>query len=237
MPVHPSGTNRNISVFGNNSRARTVETLMTRLRLCTLILLAAGACCGTAQSSGAAQSSGNSQNSGTCAAAVSFPARAGLEMTIVSRSGEIDIVGSDQEGVRISCKVDDQDDAKDVHIKFEQTGDFAKLMIHGGPSNNVRIRIEIPRRTDLKLRVPAGELRVDQVSGDKDIALSAGEITVSNVNASEYHSVRASVDVGAVSATEFGVGKGGFFRNFIKNSPGGLYRLRAHLISGNVQLN
>jgi len=160
-----------------------------------------------------------------------------MTMTIASRSGEIDVVGSDQEGVRISCKVDDQDDAQDVHINFEQTGDFARLLIHGGPSNNVRIRIEVPRRTDLKLRVPAGEVRVDQVSGDKDIALSAGEIQVSNVNASEYHSVSASVDVGAVSASAFGVGKGGFFRNFTRDSPGGLYRLRAHLISGNVQLN
>jgi hypothetical protein len=160
-----------------------------------------------------------------------------MTMTIESRSGEIDVVGSDQAGIRVSCTLEDLDRAKDVHIQFEQTGDFGRLRLHGGIVNNLRIRIELPRRTNLRLRVPAGELRVEQVSGDKDIALSAGEIVVSNVNGSEYRSVEATVDVGAVSASAFGVGKGGFFRSFTKDSPGGLYRLRAHLISGNVQLN
>jgi hypothetical protein len=210
---------------GNLSRASVVDTPMTCLRPCTAILLAAGACSGVAQ------------NSGTCATAVSFPARAGMTMTIESRSGEIDVVGSDQAGIRVSCTLEDLDRAKDVHIQFEQTGDFGRLRLHGGIVNNLRIRIELPRRTNLRLRVPAGELRVEQVSGDKDIALSAGEIVVSNVNGSEYRSVEATVDVGAVSASAFGVGKGGFFRSFTKDSPGGLYRLRAHLISGNVQLN
>ena len=198
---------------------------MTHLRLSPLILLLAGACSGLAQ------------NSGTCASAASFPARAGLTLTIESRSGELDLVGSDRDGIRIACTLDDAGRAGDVHFEFHRTGDFAKLRLHGGPSNNVRIRIEIPRRTGLRLRVPAGEVRVDQISGDKDIALSAGEIVVSNVNETEYRSVKATVDVGAVSAAAFGVGKGGFFRTFTKESPGGLYRLRAHLISGNVQLN
>jgi hypothetical protein len=160
-----------------------------------------------------------------------------MTLTIESRSGEVVVDGSDQDGLRVTCTLEDADRAGNVHIEFERTGDFGKLRLSGGPSNNVHIRVEVPRRTDLRLRVPAGEVRVEQVSGDKDIALSAGEITVSNVNGTEYRSVKASVDVGAVSATEFGVGKGGFFRSFTRETPGGLYRLRAHLISGNVQLN
>jgi hypothetical protein len=198
---------------------------MTILQSGILLLMLAGACGGFAQSSG------------TCAAPVAFPAKAGMTLTIESRSGEVDIVGSDQDGVRVSCTLNDSERAGEVHIRFEQTGDFAKLEVHGGPTNNVRIRIEVPKRTGLKLRVPAGELRVDQVSGDKDVDLNAGEIVISDVNAKEYRTVDATVDVGAVSASAFGVGKGGFFRSFSKDSPGGLYRLRAHLISGNVQLN
>lgn len=180
---------------------------------------------------------GFAQGSGTCAAPFSAPLRAGIALTIESRSGEVDVMGSDRDGVRVTCTLDDTDRAKDVRIELERSGDFGKLRLRGGPTNNVRIRIELPRRTDLKLRVPAGEVRIDQVSGDKDISLSAGEITVSHVNGAEYRSVKASVDVGAVNATEFGVGKGGFFRSFTRDSAGGLYRLRAHLISGNVQLN
>jgi hypothetical protein len=197
---------------------------MTHLRWCAFVFVLGGA-------------AGYAQSSDTCAAPFSAPLRPGITLTIESRSGEVDVVGSDQQGVRVTCKLDDTDRAKDVHIEFEQTGDFGKLRLHGGPSNNVQVRIELPRRTDLKLRVPAGEVRIDQVSGDKDISLSAGEITVSHVNAAEYRSVKAYVDVGAVTATEFGVGKGGFFRTFSRETAGGLYRLRAHLISGNVQLN
>lgn len=198
---------------------------MTIRRSGILLLMLAGTCGGFAQ------------NSGTCAAPVAFPAKAGMTITIESRSGEVDIVGSDQAGVRVSCTLNDSERSGEVRIRFEQTGDFAKLDVRGGPTNNVRIRIEVPKRTDLKLRVPAGELRVDQVSGDKDVDLNAGEIVISDVNAKEYRTVDATVDVGAVSASAFGVGKGGFFRSFSKDSPGGRYRLRAHLISGNVQLN
>jgi hypothetical protein len=210
---------------GNISGFGAVNTIMPWLRCCAFLFLLGGA------------SAAIAQITGTCATPFSSPARAGLSLTIVSRSGEVDIVGSAQQGIRVTCTLEDTDEAKNVHIQFEQTGDFARLRLSGGPSNNVRIRIEIPQRTDLKLRVSAGEVRVDKVSGDKDISLSAGEIVVSNVTGAEYRSVDASVDVGAVSASAFGVGKGGFFRSFTRETPGGLYRLHAHLISGNVQLN
>ena len=198
---------------------------MTNRRLGIFAILAAGAIAAAAQTSG------------TCAAPLAFPAKPGNSIAIESRSGEVDIVGKDQEGVRVTCTLDDLDRAKDVHIEFEQTGDFGKLLVRGGWVHNLKVRIELPRRVDLKLRVPAGEVRVEEINGDKDIALGAGEINVSNVTGKEYRSVKATVDVGAVNAQAFGVGKGGFFRSFERDTPGGLYKLRAHLTSGNIQLN
>ena len=198
---------------------------MTFLRPGTLLLLIAGAIAAAAQ------------NNGTCAAPLAFPAKSGTELTIDSRSGEVVVAGSDKDGIRVTCSFPDSGRAEEANIRFEQTGDFGKLVVRGGPSSNFQIRIEVPRRTDLKLRVTAGELRVDQVSGDKDLNLGAGEITVNNVNPTEYRSVKATVDVGGVSASAFGADKGGFFRTLEKNTPGGHYRLRAHLASGNIQLD
>lgn len=181
--------------------------------------------------------SGFGQSSGTCAAPFSWPAKAGMTLTVESRSGEVDFAGSDQEGIRISCKTGDEDRSGEVHVHIEQTGDFSKLRISGGPDNNFHVRIEVPRRTNLRVHVAAGELRVDDIAGDKELSLNAGEIRVSGVNSSEYRSVNASVGVGGLSASSFGVGKCGFFRSIDKESLSGAYRLRAHLLTGNIQLD
>lgn len=185
----------------------------------------------------AGASIGVAQNTGSCASPISAPARPGMTLTVESLSGEIVVAGSDQAGIRISCTLEDTGRAEEVRMEFEKTGDFGKLRVHGNSINNLKVRIEVPRRTSLKLRAPAGEVRVEQVSGDKDIAISAGEVQVSGVNEAEYREVKAAVGVGAVSASEFGEGKGGFFRKFERDSPKGLYRLRIHIMTGNIQLD
>lgn len=185
----------------------------------------------------AAAASGFGQNSGTCATPLSWPAKAGMTLTVESRSGEVDFAGSDQEGIRISCKTGDEDLSGEVHVHIEQTGDFSKLRISGGPDSNFHVRIEVPRRTNLRVHVAAGELRVDNIAGDKELSLNAGEIRVSGVNASEYRSVDASVGVGGLSASAFGVGKGGFFRSIDKDALSGTFHLHAHLLTGNIQLD
>jgi len=214
-----------VTKSGNISNSVIVKRFMRALCIVAFVVTQASAVAALAQSAG------------TCAATYSAPAKAGMTLTIESRPAEAVLTGSDREGIRVSCTVSESSRAAEVKIHFEQTGDFGKLRVDGGPSNNMHIRIELPRKTNLKLRVPAGEVRVDQLAGDKDILLKAGEIVVSGVTASEYRSVDASVGVGAVSAEAWGVRKGGFLRNFTKESAGGTYRLHAHLISGNIQLD
>ena len=177
------------------------------------------------------------QQGSTCAAPLAFAAHAGLTLTVESRSGEIVLAGSDQEGIRVTCTLPDPKRAADVHVHFEQTGDFSQLHISGGPDNNFRVRIEVPRQTNLRLQVPAGEVRVEEISGNKDISVKAGDIQISGVSEAEYRSVHASVGIGALSASSFGVGKGGFFRSLDRDALAGRYRLRVHLMTGNINLN
>jgi hypothetical protein len=82
----------------------------------------------------------------------------------------------------------------------------------------------------------AGEVRVEEVKGDKDIDLGAGQITISSIHDGDYRSVNASVGVGEVQARAFGADKGGFFRSFSKNNPSGDYRLQAHVTTGEIDL-
>ena len=78
---------------------------------------------------------------------------------------------------------------------------------------------------------------MDRVTGNKDIDIHAGAVTVSHVDGSEYKSVEASVGIGEVRALAFGIDKGGFFRNFTKETAEGKYHLRARVGTGSIEFN
>jgi hypothetical protein len=177
------------------------------------------------------------QTSGTCAAPITLPAQAGMRLAIQSKPAEVDLIGTDQPGLRISCTLEDESRADEVQIRFDRTGDTGQLRIHGGPNNNVHIRIEMPYRMDVKLGIPAGEVRIDKVKGDKNIDAGAGEIVISGFDPQQYRYVHAWVQIGDVNAPAYGADKGGFFRSLERTTPDGLYRLEAHVITGSVRLN
>ncbi len=182
-------------------------------------------------------SAASAETSGTCANPFTAPADAGMRLAVFSRSAEVIVVGSDEREVKVTCTVGDSSRADEMHVRYERTGDFGKLEVTGGPSNNVHIVIELPRQTNLTLRVPAGSVRVKELSGDKDIDVHAGELIVTGVSPKQYRSVRASVQFGEVRAAAYSVAKGGMFRSFEQSTGEGLYRLDAHIITGSIQLN
>jgi len=158
-------------------------------------------------------------------------------LLIDSRSAEIEIVGTDNPGLRVSCTLEHAEEAREVKIQLSAEGIDRKLKVRGGPNGNVHLRIEVPRTTNLRIHAPAGVVKVAQVEGDKDIALYAGEITVSRVNDREYRYVEASAKIGEVNAKDFNVDKGGFFRTFTTENTDGKYRLRARVVTGSIVLN
>jgi len=84
--------------------------------------------------------------------------------------------------------------------------------------------------------MPAGEVKVEEIKGDKDIELYAGQITISSAHEWNYRSVNASVTIGEVRAAAYNADKGGFFRSFTKKTSDGEYRLRAHVTTGEIEL-
>ena len=180
---------------------------------------------------------GVAQTSGTCAAPLEAPLKSGAALSIDSRSAEIQIVGTDREVIRVSCTLKHPDQANDIHLRFWEASGYSKLKLKGGSDNNVSIRIEVPRATSLKISAPAGVVGVDRVTGNKDIEIHAGVVTVSHVDGSEYKSVDASVSIGEVRALAFGIEKGGFFRNFTKENAEGKYRLHARVGTGSIEFN
>ena len=176
------------------------------------------------------------QVKGTCAAPFSVPLDNGSALSIEARSSEVEIVGGDAGTVRVSCRLDRSDEAGDVQLSFSSSRNASQLRVTGGPTNNVHVHIEVPQRTDLRLRMLAGAVRVRQVTGNKDLELTAGEIRVSPVLPADYSSVDATVRIGDLQVPSMGVNKGGFFRTVSKENAPGQYKLRAHITTGSIRL-
>jgi hypothetical protein len=181
---------------------------------------------------------GFSQSDVLCGQTLNAPLRPSAVLTIDSRPAGIEIVGTDQEAIHVSCKADDTDSSMHTRLQFSGTPTQAKLTINGAhlQHNNLQIRVEVPRKVNLDIQMPAGQVKVDEIVGDKDIDLYAGQITISSTHKWDYKNVDVSVGIGQVNAQVYGANKGGFFRGFQKENAEGEYRLHAHVITGQIDL-
>jgi hypothetical protein len=162
-----------------------------------------------------------------------FPS--GSHPNLYLRSGDFRIVGRDDNKVSVRVEAKYPDKARGVKVRFERSGNSAELKVSGGPKNDIQIKIEIPRATDLFVRMPAGQLELREISGDKDVELHAGELTVAVGHPSDYSRVEASVTSGDLEAAPFGESHGGLFRSFHKEGTG-KYKLHAHVGAGELNL-
>ncbi|MGB9030183.1 MAG: hypothetical protein WCC27_08690, partial [Acidobacteriaceae bacterium] len=210
----------------NLSPAASVWSGMRQLWVCATAVLLAGS------------AAGFGETVGDCDHPIEAPLRSRAALVIESRPAGVDIVATDAETIRVSCTVNRQEYAGYVELRFSGTPGYGRLHITGDDvrNENLHIRIEVPRKTNLRFHMGAGEVKVDGVVGDKDIDLYAGQISVTSPGGWSYKSLDASVDIGDVNAAAFGVDKGGFFRSFSRTTPDGEYRLRAHVLTGEIDL-
>jgi len=143
----------------------------------------------------------------------------------------IEIVGTDDSAVRVSY----QPERDTVRVRLQISGDRADLRLTGCPHNNFQARIEIPKASALYVRMFAGQLDVREVTGDKDVELSFGQLNLDVGKTEQYARVDASVNSGQLEASAFAVSKGGLFRSFDQRGPG-KYRVHAHVGAGQLEL-
>jgi hypothetical protein len=165
---------------------------------------------------------------------VDFPADQKLRLDL--RSGDNRIVGSDAHKISIHVSGRKAENARDLTASFKYFGNHATLRVSGGTTNNeVQMTIEVPKSSDLFVRMPFGDLTVEGVSGDKDVELHAGDLTISVGAPTDYGHVDASVLTGDIDAQPFGETHGGLFRSFQKAGTG-RYKLHAHVGAGDLTL-
>lgn len=166
---------------------------------------------------------------GTSPVEAKFVSGGSIRMSLCS-SG-IEIVGTNDPALRVSY----HPERYSVRVRMDISGDRADLRLTGCPHNNFQARIEIPKTSDLYVRMMAGQLDVLDVTGDKDIELSFGQLNIDVGEADQYARVDASVNSGEINASAFNVNKGGLFRSFNQKGPG-KYRVHTHVGAGQVDL-
>lgn len=143
----------------------------------------------------------------------------------------VKLVGVDEPAVRVSF----EPERESVHVRLDIRGDRANLRMSGCPHNNFRVRIEVPKSSSLYFRMFAGQLDVNDITGDKDLEVTFGQLNIDAGEAESYASVDASVNSGAIDANPFDIHKGGLFRSFDR-SGSGKYRLHAHVAAGQIEI-
>ena len=183
---------------------------------------------------------GLAQTKVPCSQTITHALQPRTALIIDSTPAGLQIIGTDRDELHVSCTAGSAQDAGNIALHLSSPANGSKLSIEGAHAqhgdHNLQIKIEVPRRTNLSVRMFAGQVTVEDVKGDKDVEIGAGQIIISSIHAGDYRSVKASVDAGEVQAQAFGADKGGLFRIFSRESAGGDYRLQAHVTTGQIQL-
>jgi hypothetical protein len=149
-------------------------------------------------------------------------------------AGDYRITGTRDHVIRLTWSVRTPDQLSKVKARADVRGSDATITTDG-PSNNFKVTIQVPSRSDLHVRLSAGDLTVQQIEGNKDVEVHAGDVDIDVGRAEDYHAVDAAIWAGEIDAGPFHIAKEGLFRSFDWKGQGP-YRLHAHLKAGDLRL-
>ncbi|HEV2297263.1 MAG TPA: hypothetical protein VGR72_01955 [Candidatus Acidoferrales bacterium] len=150
-------------------------------------------------------------------------------------SSGVEISGTNDEKIQVHLKAEHSEDISHVRVSFKKKGDTGKLEISGCPHNNFEMDLRIPQNSDLYARMFAGEMNIHGVTGNKDVQIHAGDMSLALGDASQYGNVELSVTAGDLDAGAFNVQKDGLFRSWHRYASG-KYSLYAHVGAGDLTL-
>jgi hypothetical protein len=137
---------------------------------------------------------------------------AGGQIDLHIRSAEIHIIGSDENKIAVRVGGKQGSNSTDMKARFGRSDNSCELRITGGPHNELTITVQVPKNSNLFVRIFAGDVEVNGITGNKDIELHAGDLTIGVGDAADYAQVKASVSTGEINAKPFGESHGGLFR-------------------------
>jgi hypothetical protein len=118
-------------------------------------------------------------------------------------------------------------------LTLDATRDTANIRGEG-PIKHGHFVVEIPARSDIFLRLKAGDVKISGIEGNKDVHMTAGDLNI-EADPASYSSVHGSVTIGDLDAHTIHISKGGFHRSFDWRGTGP-YNLRASIVVGDLTI-
>jgi hypothetical protein len=150
-------------------------------------------------------------------------------------AGGYTISPTDSDNIIVTYHANSARQLSRVKVEIKPATSSADVDVSNTPNNHFNATIEVPRHSNLWIRLSAGQLDVEDVDGDKDIEMWAGQLNIEIPHPEAYGHRDVSVIAGSVEASAFNVSKGGLFRSFHDDGPG-KYRLHAHVTTGEIDL-
>jgi hypothetical protein len=157
-------------------------------------------------------------------------------VTLNLSSGDYTVRAGVSDRVRVQWRAEDPEDEEDMR-KISVVSDVFERVATirtKGPTSHARFTIEVPPRSDVHLRVRAGDVRIEGIEGNKDVRMTAGDLYI-DVQPDSLRHVHASVSIGDLNARSLGIEKDGF-KNSFDWFGDGQYTLDARLVVGDVHL-
>ncbi len=149
-------------------------------------------------------------------------------------AGDYSIRPASEEQIHVTGTCRNPEDETRLRAEIRIQRGEAKIST-GGPHNNTHFTIEVPRHSNLVIRLSAGNLEIGKIDGDLDVSSHAGDVNIEVGPSTEYRQVEASVYAGDVTAPEFGESKSGLFRS-VHWSGSGTHKINAHVGAGDLNL-
>ena len=149
-------------------------------------------------------------------------------------SGDYQIVASASDSIAVVYDDSNADAMRKVKVQIDSGHGQNHLKI-AGPKSNFHAVIEVPRKTDLRVRMSAGGLSIGDVEGNKDIEVVTGNLELNSLHPQDYAQADFSVRIGDVYAPLFKPAKSRLWRSF-STAGQGKYRLHAHVGVGDLTL-
>jgi hypothetical protein len=131
-------------------------------------LLAAIATLGVAVSAQEAGTSGSLERP--------FAANGRVKMDLVA--GDYLITGAAQPRVRLDWSVRDREALARVKAQADVRDGEISITTDGPSNKGLKFAIQVPNQSDLYVRLTAGDLKIEDVRGNKDVELRAGDLRI-----------------------------------------------------------
>ena len=157
-------------------------------------------------------------------------------VTLNLSSGDYAVQAGASDRVRVRWRAEHRRYAKDmtrIRVVTDVIERVATIRTKG-PTSHALFTIEIPERSDVHVRVRAGDVRITGIEGNKDVRMTAGDLHI-DVRPDSLRHVHASVTFGDLKALALGINKDGI-TNSLDWFGDGTYTLDARLFAGDVYL-